>query len=300
MAANVFKPYDLKIKDIVGNTIIVCWEMDNTVEFKKGVYYNVYTSDDGTTFNFLAIANTKMFNIPMRAVPYYVAVTSVLPTSGESDKADALFITKTIGTMDSQDSTAIAITPSGEPIRLKTLADGTVVVALNGASIGGGSGISTEAKQDSLLAALNLIKDGNHADLSSLLVAISGLNETMNTASMEKLLLSEATASGVTPSSALIALPWKKKSLVHKITVIKESGSASQWLVEILNTNVTPEEKNIVLRDASVNYSGMRMDLLQTVPFINVLDLDFIYVRLTPDAGSDNVFYLNISGEESK
>jgi len=297
---NPFVPFGLKVRDIAGNSAVIEWDLDNTVEFKSGVYYNVYLSADGVSYTLSHKSNITYTTVPLQPAPFYVTITSVTPSSGESAQSTALLVTRTIGNSSSQDSTTVAITPTGEPVRLKTLPDGTVVVSLNSGTIGGTGSTATEAKQDALIAVLTALAGENHSDLAGLNTVITGLQEHIDDASLAHLLQSEATTSGVSSAGSIITLPWKKRSLIHKITVIKESGSASQWLVEILNTNVTPGEKNIVLRDASVNYSGTRMDLLQTVPFINVLDLDFIYVRLTPDAGSDNVFYLNISGEESK
>ena len=51
--ANTFIPFDLVIKDLSTASVLIQWELDNTVEFKTGTYYNLYTSNDGTTFTFL-------------------------------------------------------------------------------------------------------------------------------------------------------------------------------------------------------------------------------------------------------
>lgn len=419
--ANIFVPFDLKIRDMGSSTVTVEWDLDNTVEFKAGTYYKVYTSDDGLSYSFLANANVKYTSIPLRNNTFYVKVSSVVVGLGESAPSLPLTVSAQTGTVDFGDQTTIAVTPTGEPIKLRATPNGELLVSAASFSLSGVTitGFSTEAKQDLQISAaatllaqvsafklanhtdldavanrlvlfqaeahsdsINILnkldafktqnnldilatklevanfKVANHNDLDALKTEVTGLKtanhtdigvvgmkvdavgtavgtvktavdnfaSTNNTnlgsantkleeiktklqeiklevidSNLSRLLRAETTLSNVTTAGITVTLPWKARSIIHQITLVKESGAATKWSIEVINKNFPITERNIICRMPSYEvYDPNRTDLLKTIPYINIDNADEVRVRVIPDAGTSNQFALIVSGEQAK
>jgi hypothetical protein len=144
------------------------------------------------------------------------------------------------------------------------------------------------AQNAALQSTVNDIKTNTDAILTELSVVNSS-----------KILRSEAILTNVSPSGAIATLTWEKSSLVHQVTVIKEYGDAVNWTVEILNKALPITQRNVIYWEPSYStYSPNRFDLLKTMPYINIDGNASILVRITPDAGTSNQFYVAVSGEK--
>lgn len=419
--ANIFVPFNLKIRDLTSTSAIVEWDLDNTVEFKAGTYYNVYTSNDGVAFTFLAKANVKYISIPMREGTIYVKVSSFVVGMGESAHSSALAVTQQIGTLDTTDLTTIAVTPSGEPVKLRATANGELLVSAASFSMGGVTitGFSTEAKQDAMIAGIATVnsnvtafkdavntdldaiqsrlvlfqneahvdsvnvlnkldafkvqnntdilalklevanfRNANHTDLDALKLEVTGFKnanhadflalgtkvDTVNTtvgtvktavdsfattnntnlvavntkledvktkldtlnlsvqdSNLTSLIRADTTLTNVSPAGALAILPWKRRSIVHQITVLKEGGAATRWFIEIINKAYPITERNVVCRLTSYeSVDPDRTDILRTVPYVNLDNADEIRIRIVPDNGTSNQFAVIVAGETAK
>jgi hypothetical protein len=305
--ANTFIPFGLKVRDITSAGITIEWDLDNTVEFRPGTYYKVYTSMDNVSYTVLEQANIKYHSFALKSVPYWMKVTSFVVGLGESLPSAPFQITQVIGVTDSQDQTTVAITPSGEPIKLKTTPTGELAVALSGAQLtidnavlNIGVGLAKEIKQDALLLSLNNLKDNNHTDLDAVLQRLVVMQAALEIAPFPHLMRAETNVTNVTPAGLVIVLPFKKKALIHQITVVKEFGSASSWTLEIHNKAALVTEKNVIVREFSYNqYDPNRFDVLKTIPYFNSEGLDQIVVKIIPNTGTSNNFNIAISGEEA-
>ena len=289
--ANTFVPYDLRVKDLTSASAIVSWELSNVVEFKPGTYYNVYTSLNGTVYVLLCVANTKYASIPLHADGGFVKVTSFVGGMGESAQSTALSLPP-IGGTDSTDSTTIAVNAAGEPIKLRATDTGELLISAPNMIVEGVAitGSSTEAKQDDIISDIEAVAD-----------QITALATAVDTSHLPKLLRAETTATAVTTDGAWLVLPWKKRSLIYQVTFVKEAGSATQWVVDILNKAPPTTDRNIVWRMQSYDaVVSTRMDILMTVPYINLDDLDVLRIKVTPDIGSDNTFAVIVTGEEAR
>jgi len=152
---------------------------------------------------------------------------------------------------------------------------------------------------------LNTDNTAQNAALQSTVDAIKTNTDTiiseLQVANSSKLIREEAVLTNVsTIANRTATLSWSKESLVHQITVIKEAGDATTWTVEVLNKSGTVTARNIVYCEAAYPvYDPNRFDLLKTMPYINIDGNDSIIVRVTPDTGTNNQFYVAVSGEKA-
>jgi hypothetical protein len=116
-----------------------------------------------------------------------------------------------------------------------------------------------------------------------------------------KILHSEIVLSNVTDEGTTVFLPWKQASIVNRVTVMREFGSATKWTIEILNKNFPVTSRNVVMKENSYeSYDPDRYDILRTFSFVNIDGQDLIGIRLTPDTGTSNIFYVCITGTEAQ
>ena len=93
-------------------------------------------------------------------------------------------------------------------------------------------------------------------------------------------------------------LPWNAKSILTQVTVLHEAGSATDFAVEVWNKSPSTSERNVVFRaHLSEGFSTTRLDFTHVVSYINLDDDDLIIVKIIPNAGTSNNFFVSINGE---
>lgn len=158
-----------------------------------------------------------------------------------------------------------------------------------------------KASVDALKTVTEEIRDINDAKLAEISTKLDNLSTSVDANIIPPIIKAEHTFSLIGTSGSTVYLPWKSKAKVDRITVLKEGGTATRWTVEILDKAAPVTERNIVMRDFSYElYDSNRMDIIKTFSFVNVDGNDLIGIRLTPDAGSSNTFYVCIMGTESR
>jgi len=300
---NMFVPFDLGVKDLTTKSAILTWDLNNVAEYKAGTYYKVYLSDNGTAFTEPAIvANIRTLSVPLKANEFWFAVTSIVDGL-ESVKSAPFKVTAKLGMSDSRDNSTVAIDINGNPAKLIVDENGSLktTATLSTASISVAvSGGATESKQDSLIAAVSDLDNNITITNSDILDKLDELADKLDTILTPKVFTVETTMSNVGTDGAITFLAIKNKAKINRITVLKEFGSASQFKVELTNTNALIAERNIVLREFSAQqYDPNRIDVVREFSFINKDGQDLMGVRLTPDTGTSNIFYICITGIEA-
>lgn len=195
--------------------------------------------------------------------------------------------------------------PTGQFLKINT--NGSIDVSL----VGGTSGLAQAAKQDTqitqvtdLLGRMGTISAPSVGTLFERLADIQSKLATLATEAdngFEPSII-EVTGSltSVGTAGAILTGPWYKKSLVQKITVIQESGSATSFMVEVLKVAAPVNERNTVARHVIFPNYMPRVDLLAQFPFVNGNGLEEVYVRVIPNAGTSNSYYVSVSGIKAK
>lgn len=300
--ANSFIPYDLKVKELNSKSVLLEWDLNNYAEYKEGTYYRVYISTDGVSYQAPITANIKYVSVPLLKDEFWFAVASVVDGM-QSLKSPMFKVEHKIGNSDSRDSSSIAVDIDGNPAKLIVDENGSLktTATLSTASINVVvSGGATESKQDSLIAAVSDLDNNITITNSDILDKLDELADKLDTILTPKVFTVETTMSNVGTDGAITFLAIKNKAKINRITVLKEFGSASQFKVELTNTNALIAERNIVLREFSAQqYDPNRIDVVREFSFINKDGQDLIGVRLTPDTGTSNIFYICITGIEA-
>jgi len=323
---NIFVPFDLGVKDLTTKSAILTWDLNNVAEYKAGTYYKVYLSDNGTVFTEPPItANIRTLSVPLKQNSFWFAVTSIVDGL-ESAKSAPFKVDAKIGVSDSRDTSTIAVDINGNPCKLKVNTNGELMTSAN-FSVGNISvalsGMATEAKQDAQIAVAEATRLDIIDEISNLTGVVNGasaaitsainsnassigakldLLQTATSSSNKPTILSaETTLSNVTPAGITVYLPWKRRSIIDRVTVIKESGSAANWKIDILNKSGVVTERNVVMREFSnYSYDPNRLDVSRIFSFVNLDSADLVGIRLTPDAGTSNIFYVAIMGTEAQ
>lgn len=323
---NIFVPFDLGVKDLTTKSAILTWDLNNVAEYKAGTYYKVYLSDNGTTFTEPAIvANIRTLSVPLKANEFWFAVTSIVDGL-ESVKSSPFKVAAKLGMSDSRDTSTVAIDINGNPCKLKVNANGELMTSAN-FSVGNISvalsGMATEVKQDAQITIAEATRLDLIAEISNLTGVVNGsssaiitsintnsgiiaakldaIQSATSSSNKPTILSAETTLSNVTSAGITVYIPWKKRAIIDRITVIREAGSATSWKIEILNKNAPVTARNVIMREFSYNsYDVDRFDVLRTFSFINLDGADLIGIRLTPDTGTSNIFYVAITGTEAQ
>jgi hypothetical protein len=143
--------------------------------------------------------------------------------------------------------------------------------------------------------------DDTNSKLEDVKDKLDTINANVQNSNLTSLLRADTTISSVTPAGVLVVLPWKKRSIIHQITILKESGSATKWSVEIINKAPPTTERNVICRVASYEvYDPNRLDVLRSIPYVNLDNADELRIKVYPDVGTSNQFAVIVSGEQAK
>lgn len=154
------------------------------------------------------------------------------------------------------------------------------------------------------IASLRAENSSNFSSTLSELIAlrneVSAIRQTIDEGA-PVLLRAESTLSNVGTAGTTVALPWNIKSIIKQVTVIHESGSATDFTVMIFNRNYSAAERDVVIRETLSNsYSQNRLDFIHSVPYINMQGNDELIVKIVPNQGTSNIFYVVINGEKAR
>lgn len=105
---------------------------------------------------------------------------------------------------------------------------------------------------------------------------------------------------GAGPGGVFLYLPWEIKSEINQVTVIKEGGSCLDYTVEIYNKKFSTSNRDMVIQaKLSESYSSDRLDFIHQVPYINMDGNPEIIIRIIPDNGTSNSFYVVLNGKKA-
>ncbi len=137
-------------------------------------------------------------------------------------------------------------------------------------------------------------------NLDDIAEAVSNIEATL-ASGVSVLIRADAELTGVTTAGTVVTLPWSRVSIIKQITVILEAGSATDFILEIWNRTLSTSERNVVVRESlSGSYSPNRLDFIHSIPYINVQGNNELIVRVIPNNGTSNSFYIVINGEKAK
>jgi len=139
------------------------------------------------------------------------------------------------------------------------------------------------------------------SDLAEIKTKLDHIKLAAENSNKPSILFSEIVLPNVDAEGVTVFIPWKSASIINRVTVIKEFGSATSWKIEILNKGFPITQRNVVMRENSYeSYDPDRYDILRTFSFVNVDGNDLVGIRLTPDTGTSNIFYVCITGTEAQ
>lgn len=150
---------------------------------------------------------------------------------------------------------------------------------------------------------LEVSNSTNLTAVQSKLDALQAELESVNTNvqnNFKQLLGGEAELTGVGTAGSQIVLPWSVRSIINKVLVLQEGGAATDFTVEIYNKATGLTERNVVIRSkCSDGFSPTRLDFTHVVPYINLDGNDSVVVKVIPNAGTSNNFFVSIHGEKT-
>lgn len=315
--ANIYTPYNLKIHSLIGDTIVLTWDVSTIIKKKPGVKYRLYGSNNnGATYVFLKEC-VRLTEEVARDYSQY-AVSSYHPDLGESNKSIPIDLPNP-KLYAGQEIIPVAVDPEGRSTAIPIGSSGGVIIEGNlnttldadhlADAIGNkrlSQDPSTKAKQDEIINAVNEVKDSinglitqsasNNTEIKDKLTSIE--NKIIETSTV--LLRAETTITGVTIAGAKVTLPWNVKSFINQITVIKLSGVATKFKVEIHNQSLNVAEQNkVIIADSDHGYNPERLDFIHRVAYINLDGNNEIIVKVIPDSGANNQFFIAINGEKA-
>ena len=270
--ANIYIPTNVRVSNYITGSLLLDWDVSPVIEKNRKARYKVWGSgDEGATWELLA-ENVIRSEASVKSGSDWLAVSSIHPTLGESAKSEPLKLLSTESSADVRKRVAVGIDVDGNFHYLKVDDKGGLVLG-EGASITiDTTGLALEAKQDDTIT------------------AIQTLQASVSAAPMfEEGALLNVGAAGLT-----LTLPWSKLSYIHQVMVLQETGSATEFEVQVLATATATSEKDIITKMYS--YNQPRLDILGTIPYINKSGLDEIYIKILPNSGTSNNYFVRISG----
>lgn len=299
--ANNYPPYSLEKKVVLGDGVIITWEIHNAIEFRKDVRYNVYTSPDGNVYSLLKTVVRREASIPLTSSNSFIRVSSVVPVLGESSQSVAYRIKGPMTTSSPEASIVVAVDSAGEPRFLKTDDGGRLVVSADVKLAELKTTIETvlakEASQQEIVAEIVETKASLGLQLSKEFkqdLMIDLLSELKANSQAGQLKINESTMDSVGTIGQKITFGFYKRAIIHQITAIHEFGSASNFVVRIWCKKGSSSERDILAKFYS--YGETRLDVVKTISYINMDELDEITLEIIPDLGTSNDFFIRVSG----
>lgn len=337
---NPYVPTNVRVEDFASGALILDWDVATVLENDSKSRYNVWGSnDDGSTWD-LILDHTVRSEGSIANDWKWIAVSSIHPTLGESAKSTPLKLQAPETLSESEEHVAVGQDSDGNFHFLKVASDGglilgegisvsidttylskeakqdalialntTILDAINNAT----NLVSKEAKQDAanallntIIADLNTFAADNGADLTAIQTQLDSALAKLDSIDANvayygrALLRQEFVLTSVDSSGARTTVPWSEKSIIDQITVIKESGSATDFTVEVFNKAVSNSERNVIVRSKlSEGFTSTRLDFLSRVPYINLDGNDEVTIKVTPNNGTSNNFFVSINGERT-
>lgn len=300
---NYYPPTNLSIKNILGDTAIITWDVHNAIEFKAGTKYNIYVSGDDSVYTLLSTVNRIEAAVPLKDSNRFVKVTSVTPMLGESDKSSALQIKSPVTLAEYKEATPVGVDILGKSRYLSVDEQGRLKVSDTGIS-NALIGVSTEAKQDVNIALLSEIRDyfspglakENKQDIAIMrLVEMRDIIAQINTnTQVGNLKISETLLTSVTPIGKKITLPFWSRAKLEQVTCLHEGGAATKFVMRVWRRKTSTSQREILAEFES--YNNPRLDVIRSIPYINLDGTDEITIEVLPDNGTSNDFYVRIAG----
>ncbi len=301
---NLFVPSNLRITDVLGDSAVIAWDISNAVKSRPGVRFRVYTSADGVAFTLFDSYIRQEASVPLKSASKFVKVSSYTPTLGESDKSAVLEIRGPETLAQYETPTPVAVDEAGKSRYLKTTSDGKLEVKAEFTDLIL-SGVSTEAKQDAVISLLTDLKSysspglAKEAKQDSILLQLISQSNTLSeiraNTEVGNLTISETEMLSVTPAGSKATVLFPSRANIRQITVIQEFGIAESFSVRIWRKKVSASDRDILAKFDS--YQENRLDVIKTIPYINLDGTDEITIQVIPDNGTSNNFYVRISGE---
>ena len=285
---HIYAPFDLKIKQLWAKSATITWDLDNTVEFREGVYYKIYTSSDGESYSLAGSATWREYLLTVGYPDIYVKVTAIVPILGESNMSEAFVVpglTSQSITTNSGSGGVVVVGPDGAPSALRTSTPGTLWVTEAGEDGGPAA--------DVLLQQAQIAADASHAQ-----AIIDDIREqTSATVGGTGLIKADGVFQNVGESGVVATFEWNKKSIIKQLSVVKEGGTATVWTVEVYSSSTTMNSRTLVFSETSdPEITPTRLDLALDIPYISFDDAESITVKVSANSES-NTFYMVIVGE---
>ena len=304
---NFYPPTNLKIKLVIGDSVVITWDVHNAIEFKAGTKYRIYGPPDNTPGSYALISEVRRPEASIAKIPEntYVRVTTHTPVLGESDPCAPLQIAGPVTLAETKEPIPVAVDTEGRSRNLLVDPETGAVRVLADINTTATSGLATSPKQDEQTALLTLIRDylapglakENKQDeiINRLVEQITILDNIDVNTQVGNLIISETEITSVAaPNGTKITLPFFKRAKIEQITVLHEFGTAVNFEVKIWRKKISSSEREVLAKFNS--YEENRLDVIRQIPYINLDGLDEVTIQIIPDAGTSNQFYVRISG----
>ena len=277
--ANIYIPTNVRSANMLSGSISIDWDVSQVMEKHLGSKYNVWGSnDDGVTWD-LIILVVRRSEATFPNKYNWLSVSSIHPTLGESAKSIPLTILSADSVADVNKRTAVGVDANGEFHYLKVDDDGGLIIGEGLNILIDTEDLAKEPQQDEMLV-----------NQASMLAIMTQMQIEADPAPD----FIETTLLNVTPIGAVVTLPWKVRGTIDQVLVLQEAGAAANFEVQILATATTTAERDIITKMYS--HGSLRLDILGAIPYINKSGLDELYIKIIPDAGTSNNYFVRIAG----
>jgi len=273
--ANTYTPTNVRVEGVLSGSISIDWDMSSVMEKNRQAKYKVWGSnDDGVTWDLISTV-IRRSEATITNDYDWISVSSVHPTLGESAKSTPLKLIAASSAADVNLRSAVGIDEDGQFHYLKVSSDGGLIL---------GEGI------DISIDTTDLGKEAKQDDMISLLAQIQ-----LDLARIPAFKEGELTS--VTPAGSTLTVGWTKSAMIDQVLVIQEAGAATNFEVAVLAKLNPASERDIITK--MVSNGSLRLDILGSIPYINRDGLDEMYIRIIPDSGTSNNYFVRVAGHTS-
>ncbi len=299
--SNNYPPSNLKIKNILGDTAVITWDVSNVIEFKAGTKYKIYTSPNGADYVLSQTVPRVEAAVPLSLETAYIRVTSHTPMLGESNQSAPLIIIDPLTLSKYVDPTSVAVDSEGKTRALQLGDESKLEVRaeLTDNLLGNLSGQGQE--QIDILSNIEALlspgaaKESKQDDIILRLVEAEDLlTEIRDNTQIGNLKVSEIELLAVGPGGVKATMPFWESANIRQTTVLQEAGDASSFTVKIWRRKISSTERDVLAKFDS--YDENRLDVIKSIPYINLDELEEITLEIIPNIGSNNNFYVRIAG----
>lgn len=125
--ANVYTPFNVRVLNVNSAGVVLAWDIDTAISALT-TYYKIYSSKNGTEFEYVKTVPGKTLTVDIPAEDYFIKVSSVVGSYGESELSSAVKVNSVKPDNCCQQTSFLAVNPFGIPSPLKVDEKGNLII----------------------------------------------------------------------------------------------------------------------------------------------------------------------------